>query len=551
MIFKNVFIKIAFVFILFFHTIVSFAGTIYVATTGSDSAPNDGTIGKPYLTINKAAQVAVAGDVVIIKSGTYIPTASIVVVNSGTSIAPITFKAEVADGVIIDGTNSPTPNASDRQGLFTILGTTAITKNWIVVDGLRVINSKFAGIYSRYSDNNTIKNCSTYNTGASGIIDANSSNIKVLNNKVQQACMYPDSSVGTNECITMASVSTFEVAYNTVSDRMTEPSNGGEGIDAKNNSTNGSFHHNTITNLIRIGIYIDAFSGNLSNVEVYANKIYSTKGGGITIASEQGGTVNGVKLHDNLIYDIEKFGIRIAGYLNDGPLKNLDVYQNTIVNCGYNAGTWENVGFLLEAKNVTETGFNIRNNIISGCPYQVRGNNQTFSYVLDNNLLFGPTVISGTNAMTTDPLFKNAAAKDFSLTASSAAVNMAVGSPLSAKDFIDRVRPIGASTDIGAFEFNPNLGINDDNKIEKQFLIGYSNSHSRLLNLSYKSVSADKCEFLLYDLQGRLIYKSHTLLPTLGINTYAIETSNYNSGVYIVVLSIADGSSFAYKVNIE
>jgi hypothetical protein len=423
--------------------------TLYVATTGNDT--NDGSISQPFLTINKAAQVAIAGDVVIIKSGTYKPTSSIVVTNSGTASAPITFFAEVKDGVIIDGSASSTPNATDRQGLFNIIGTTSVTKNWVVVDGLRVINSIWAGIFTRYSDNIIIKNCSTNNTGASGIIAATASNIKVLNNKVQLACMYPSSAQGTNECITMASVNTFEVAYNTVSDRLTDPSNGGEGIDAKNNCTNGTIHHNTITNLIRIGIYVDAYSGNLSNIEVYNNKIYNTKNGGITVASEQGGAVDGVKIHDNLIYDADKCGIRIAGYLNNGPLKNLDVYQNTVVNCGINAGNWENVGLLIEATNAANTGFTIRNNIFSGCPVQIRGNNQTFPYVLDNNIIFGTTLISGTNAITTDPKFKNPGAKDFSLAVGSPAIDRAAGTPLSTKDFNDVIRD--SKPDIGAIEY--------------------------------------------------------------------------------------------------
>ncbi|NDP28234.1 MAG: T9SS type A sorting domain-containing protein [Flavobacterium sp.] len=531
----------------------SYAGNIYVATTGSDSAPNDGTIGKPYLTINKAAQVAVAGDVVIIKSGTYMPTSSIVVANEGTSSAPFTFMAEVKDGVIIDGTNSPTPNSGDRQGMFTILGTTTNSKSWIVVDGLRVINSKWAGIYSRYSDNIIVKNCSTNNTWASGIIAANSSNIKVLNNKVQQACMHPQVSPkqNTNECITMASVATFEVAYNTVSDRLTDPSNGGEGIDAKNACTNGTFHHNTVTTLTRIAIYIDAFSGNLSNVEVYANKVSGSDGGGITIASESGGVVDGVKLHDNLIYNNKRFGIRLAGYLDNGPLRNVDVYQNTIVNCGFSAGSWENVGLLIEATNATNSGFNIRNNIISGCPFQIRGNNQTFPVTIDRNLLFGATVLSGTNVITLNPLFVNAAAFDFRLASGSPAINVALGSPLSTMDFYDGARPIGLGSDLGAFEFNPALSIADNTVDYKSKLNVFPNPANELINVNFESISGMKCDILLYDLQGRLIYKSNVISPNVGMNTYTIKSDNFDIGTYILTVSYSNGFSSSSKILIQ
>jgi len=78
---------------------------LYVSTTGGDNT-NTGAIDKPFQTINKAAAVAIAGDVVVITAGTYSPTSSIVVANSGTSINPITFFANVKDGVIIDGSAS-------------------------------------------------------------------------------------------------------------------------------------------------------------------------------------------------------------------------------------------------------------------------------------------------------------------------------------------------------------------------------------------------------------------------------------------------------------
>ena len=73
--------------------------TYYVATTGSDT--HAGTSVAPFRTINKAAQVAVAGDVVTIRNGTY--QESIVVRNSGASDKPIVFQAENRGGVLLTG----------------------------------------------------------------------------------------------------------------------------------------------------------------------------------------------------------------------------------------------------------------------------------------------------------------------------------------------------------------------------------------------------------------------------------------------------------------
>jgi hypothetical protein len=71
----------------------------YVAPTGSDS--NAGTSSKPFRTINKAAQVAVAGDVVTIRSGIY--KESVLVRNSGAADKRIVFQAETRGGVVLTG----------------------------------------------------------------------------------------------------------------------------------------------------------------------------------------------------------------------------------------------------------------------------------------------------------------------------------------------------------------------------------------------------------------------------------------------------------------
>lgn len=77
--------------------IEGFAKDIYVAKNGSDTNP--GTEASPYLTISKAAAVAVAGDIVYIKAGTYEET--LTPANSGTAGNPIVFQSFPGDKVII------------------------------------------------------------------------------------------------------------------------------------------------------------------------------------------------------------------------------------------------------------------------------------------------------------------------------------------------------------------------------------------------------------------------------------------------------------------
>jgi len=74
----------------------------YTVSVQNGSDENDGTKEKPFRTIGKAAKIAKAGDIVIVRAGIYRET--IVPVNSGTKESPITFKAMDGEEVTITGT---------------------------------------------------------------------------------------------------------------------------------------------------------------------------------------------------------------------------------------------------------------------------------------------------------------------------------------------------------------------------------------------------------------------------------------------------------------
>jgi parallel beta-helix repeat protein len=71
----------------------------WVSTSGNDN--NAGTSAQPFRTINRAAQVAQAGDVVTIRAGTY--RESVSVRNAGTAARPIVFQAEQRGQVVLTG----------------------------------------------------------------------------------------------------------------------------------------------------------------------------------------------------------------------------------------------------------------------------------------------------------------------------------------------------------------------------------------------------------------------------------------------------------------
>lgn len=78
-------------------SINTYAKDIYVAKNGDNS--NAGTLESPYLTISKAASIAVAGDIVYIREGTYEETLK--PTNSGTAGNPIIFQSFPGERVII------------------------------------------------------------------------------------------------------------------------------------------------------------------------------------------------------------------------------------------------------------------------------------------------------------------------------------------------------------------------------------------------------------------------------------------------------------------
>jgi uncharacterized protein (TIGR03437 family) len=75
------------------------AADYYVSPSGSDSSP--GTLSQPFLTIQKAASVMVAGDTAFLRAGIYRET--VTPAHSGTQSAPITYMPYNGESVTVSG----------------------------------------------------------------------------------------------------------------------------------------------------------------------------------------------------------------------------------------------------------------------------------------------------------------------------------------------------------------------------------------------------------------------------------------------------------------
>ena len=131
----------------------------YMSPSGSDS--NSGTISSPWKTVGFASSKLKPGDTLYARGGTYTgqygwnsP--------SGTSLAPITWKAYPGETPIFDGQGSAAGNFINIVGL-----------DWLIFDGITIKNYKsIAGIWIGYSgsgtdwaEHDTFRNLKFYDMG--------------------------------------------------------------------------------------------------------------------------------------------------------------------------------------------------------------------------------------------------------------------------------------------------------------------------------------------------------------------------------------------------
>jgi parallel beta-helix repeat protein len=419
----------------------------YVATDGRDSNP--GTEQLPWRSVQRAANTLTAGETVYIKQGTY--NERIWVQNSGTPGNFITFAAYPGHTVTIDGTGIP----FDWYGLFNVKD-----KSYIKVSGLRVINSSYWGIYVGGNSNNIIidKNY-TYNTASSGIAawrgpeTVNCSDIIISGNEIELAVNGKQ-----QECISLSGIDRFEVRYNYVHHgsltQTLEHSTGGEGIDTKDGCSNGKVYGNCVYRTYnKLGIYVDAWDEDSSNIEVFDNIVHDCQMG-FAVASEAGGELENIVFYNNLAYNNDTWGIRVNAWHDDSVLKHGKVINNTFYN---------NLAGIYIGDEIFED-LVVRNNICSQNEQaqlintsETKHRNQQDEIYVDHNLIDGFRgwwcEIYGSMPTVGDPCFVNPSLGDFHLKPNSPAIDKGLPIDAPSYDFEGDPRPAGSGYDIGIDEY--------------------------------------------------------------------------------------------------
>jgi hypothetical protein len=507
-----------------------FSANYYVSTNGNDN--NSGSKQSPFRTIQKSANVVEEGDTVFVLGGTY--NEIVRFTKSGKETKPIVFIGE-ANKTIIDANN-----INDKyNGIFQIEGI-----SWIEIHNFFLKNSSDQGFYIDQSSDITLKNNKTLNTYSSGIGCWGCKSILIDSNEVELAC-----NGGPQECISIADCENFLVKYNKVHNGINGPL-GGEGIDAKDGSQNGIIHNNTVFNLARLGIYVDAWDKYTSNIQVYNNIIYNCPDG-IVLASEMGGILENIWVFNNLTFKNKFVGINISSNGDDPnvkikPIKNIYVINNT--SC-YNGETW---GGGIAIGNPDADNIFIRNNLCSfnhsfQISYEGRSSKGLF---FENNLVYPfmnyPEETRGEQYVESDPLFFNDSVDDYRLSEDSPAIDKGSSNQAPRFDFLGNRRPMGKAIDIGAFEYYIESSI-FENILSDNSIVAYPIPCSDYLNFLINDEKSDKTNSIkieIFDILGSPIISfdnnDFQYNYISGLVNLRIPVTELSSGIYFYRISLSE-----------
>jgi parallel beta-helix repeat protein len=303
------------------------AGTLYVATWGSDSNP--GTLSSPLKTITRAGSIAAPGTEIIVRGGTY--SGPVWIGNSGTATAYIRVHSYPGETAIIDGTGM----AKGRD----LVG---IGGNYVEFRGFEVRNnSGGSGISAWCRHHHTIAGNVVHNIYGTGIYAGcdslgSSHDDLIQGNTVFNASMKNSSrtySSGWNQGITA------QLNSNTVISQNRVYQNYGEGIGAVQ-SRGTVISGNTVFDNYSVEIYLDnapytTVNGNFVYNDGNASFLRQGKYQAVSIGAAIESysiqmPLTGIKITNNITYSGE-YAFYYGNYGTGGGIQNSLVANNTFV----------------------------------------------------------------------------------------------------------------------------------------------------------------------------------------------------------------------------
>ncbi|MBK9288906.1 MAG: right-handed parallel beta-helix repeat-containing protein [Flavobacteriales bacterium] len=459
------------------------AATYHVAVSGSNAA-NGLTLSTAWATVQHAADMAIAGDSVLVHPGSYAGFAAMD--NSGTANAPIVL---MSTGGVVNITSPCSYNNLDGINVEDV--------SWVVIEGFTVVGMPRTGIRTALTDHITLRGNTCADNGKWGILTGFAEHIIIEHN----AC---SGSLDEHGIYFSNSADDPIIRFNHCFD----------------NNANG-IHMNGDVSLGGDGV--------ISNAQVYGNTIHGNgTAGGSGINCD--GVVNSV-IYNNLLFDNHASGISLYQIDAGAPSTGNRVYNNTIVNA--NNARW--------CINITDdcTDNQLRNNIlINQHPFRgsivvaasaLPGFSSDFNLVMERlspdgdatilNLASWQALGYDANSQVVQAqaqLFVQPGIDHHPLSTSAQMVDAgtAAVSPFVSTDLDGAVRPSGVGYDIGCYEAALATGWSDDPPTSGTTLT-FSAADRRLRG----AVQGDRCGVL--DALGRLCFEGpvsgpDVILPELG-----------------------------------
>ena len=506
----------------------------FVDPLNGNNSNNGTSVTQAWATIQKGVASIPSGATLILRGGTYFGKVTVPTTCNGTAARPTTIKSLDGELAIIDGLNS----GVQWEGLFSFN-----QNQYITLEGIKVQNGFWYGINVVNSNNILVDGCQTFNTRASGIYANGCSFLTVINNNVRKACqgnVRDANGNGTQEDVSIVASNNFKVTKNEVWDSTVGNSAGGEGIDVKGGSRDGEVSYNYVHDIVPLGIYIDAGSGEEYNIRVFGNKVYRT--GGFGLAGELGGHLHEVYLYNNVVIGSKGSGL-VFQSIGNGKFTNIYFVNNTFYNNCVNT-TLSFIGDIGSyTTNASSSNIVIRNNIFHNRGTQTKFSvwyNLPAAHVISHNLFYdfkasanGSLSYTSSNLtvndLQVDPQFNNIAIEDFSLLPTSPAINKGTPitlpnstTPLFATDY--NGNPKGTTWDMGAYEYTARVGIKDLN--DATALKIYPNPATQHIVLEDIKLET---QVELYDVLGKKILGQKANNETLTLDISALQ-----KGIYVV-----------------
>lgn len=467
------------------------AETYYVDKSGNDS--NQGTQVSPWLTIQKAADIMVAGDTVNVNSGNYGGDASVFlktqITTSGSAGQQITYQAigtvltqgflVSADYITIKGFDIEDPHdhriASSTShdyrggtGIFVEGSYNIIEDNYVhgcVWEG--IILSK-SGTFLVPS-NTIIRNNRLFRNGMTGIDVAGRNNL-IEENEVWASIQYHPGNIehATETYLDADGMRFFGSGHTFRNNYIHDIRFGAPGVNLNPEDPDNIYDmandYNDDPHIDGFQTWQDAyheiassiiFEGNL--VEILETQDTNENGHGWMIA----GGANHLTIKNNII--------KVHGGINTGGGGNADylyIYNNLWINDLSFSSFWPNALALANVPHAI-----IKNNIFYDQPYHtITITGEVVSHDIDYNLAYNSDAsvpdcirvdyvcqdISSTqNLWNVNPQFFDPADDDYHLTSPSPAIGAAVTISDVIADYEGTIRPQGVGYDIGAYEYTP------------------------------------------------------------------------------------------------